>query len=380
MNQKNERNLKFKDGKWCVDINFKKAGGKFRRVRTAFPTKMQAQTHLDLLRSQKAMRKLGFDLPESKKEDLLFKDFAEGFITQHSLGRPKTRAAHRSCLNCLLKSDLFKEKRLSEITAETVARYHSTRGANEKVSANRELGFLKLIFRRAVEWGEISRNPAALVKKFPEPKNKLRILSDDEADRLLEKANPQLAPVLTILLTTAMRPHEVFALRWEYPGWDTENDLEVSIVSIKKKMIFIPGGLAKNHKDREVPLSKELIALFEALPGDSKSGKVFPMNTAPKSFKAAVKGAELKNVTLYTLKHTAASRMIKAGVDIITVTELIGHSDVKTTMIYCHSSSETKREAVEKLSRIYFPTSKQVVAPAATPKESRRSIPGELYN
>jgi integrase len=285
------------------------------------------------------------------------------------------------CSNSLLKSDLFKGKRLSEITTESVAKYHAERGADWKVSANRELGFLKMIFQRAVEWGEVGRNPAALVKKFPEPKNKLRILTDVEAGRLLEAAKPHLVPFLTILLTTAMRPHEAFALHWGYDGWDTEKGLRVSVVSLKKKIIFIPGALAKNHKNREIPLSKELIAMLEALPRDSKSGKVFPWNSVPKSFKAAVTSAKLKDVDLYTLKHTAASRMIRAGVDLITVTELIGHSDVKTTMIYCHSSIETKREAVEKMSQIYFRIPKNLdTPPDPTAVILLPSLPERLYN
>jgi integrase len=177
-----------------------------------------------------------------------------------------------------------------------------------------------------------------------------------------------MAPFLTILLTTAMRPHEVFALHWEHDGWETERDLKVSIISLEKKTIFIPGALAKNHKDREVPLSTELLALFKALPRDPSSLKVFPWNSVPKSFRTAVKAARLKGVDLYTLKHTAASRMIRAGVDLVTVTELIGHADVKTTMIYCHSSAETKREAVEKLSGIYAARKPQADAAPDPPK------------
>lgn len=342
-------------------------------------TKEQARNALAKLRIKRLDEKRGFKKPG--QGDTLFEDFVDSFITKHSLGRPKTRVFHRMCLNSLLKSDLFKGKRLSKITTESVAKYHAERGADWKVSANRELGFLKLIFQRAVEWGEVSQNPAALVKKYPEPKNKLRILTDEEAVRLLEAAKPHLVPFLTILLTTAMRPHEAFALHWEHDGWDTEKGLKVSVVSLKKKIIFIPGALAKNHKNREVPLSKELVAMFEALRRDSKSGKVFPWNSAPKSFRAAVTSAKLKDVDLYTLKHTAASRMVRAGVDLITVTELIGHSDVKTTMIYCHSSSETKREAVEKMSRIYFRTPKNVDLPSA-PAAVRPlpSLPERLYS
>lgn len=335
-------------GKWCYSFI---CNG--RRVRKVVGLSKQ-EAEAVACEARNKIKREGFGI-KGDAGTVYFEDFAREFVAKQKFVRPNTRRSHLTCLNAVLKSDLFQGKRLGDITTEAIAKYHAERGESWMVSANRELGFLKLIFKRALEWGKVSRNPAAIVKKFPEPKNRLRFLTDDEADRLLLAASPRLAPFLTILLTTAMRPHEVFALHWAHDSWETENDLEVSVVSIEKKVIFIPGALAKNHKDREVPLSKELLALFKALPRDPASTKVFPWNSVPKSFRTAVKAARLKGVDLYTLKHTAASRMIRAGVDLVTVTELIGHADVKTTMIYCHSSVDTKREAVEKLSRIYVP-------------------------
>jgi len=57
--------------------------------------------------------------------------------------------------------------------------------------------------------------------------------------------------------------------------------------------------------------------------GSAESTKVFLWRETPRSFGEAVKAAKLKNVSPYTLKHTAASRMIKAGVDIVTVAEIL---------------------------------------------------------
>jgi integrase len=369
---KKERNLKQIDGKWYLDFTFK---GKRIRQFGGY-TKAQAQTVLAKLRIGKLDEELGLKKPA--QADVLFEDFAEGLISKQGFKRPNTLRSRRTCLNALLKSDLFKDKKLGDITPETVAKYHAGRAEKCMVSANRELGFLKLIYKRAQEWGKVDQNPAARIKKLPETKNKLRILTDDEADRLLTAASSSLAPFLTILLTTAMRPHEAFALRWAHDGWEIERDLRTSIVSLEKRVIFIPGALAKNHKDREVPLSRELLTLLEALPRDPGSAKVFPWTSIPKSFRAAVKGAKLKGVDLYTLKHTAASRMIRAGVDLVTVTELIGHADVKTTMIYCHSSAETKREAVEKLSGIYAARKAQADA-APAPAEAAQT-PAQLTN
>lgn len=370
---KKERNLKVASGKWYVDFTFRG-----RRVRQfGGYTKEQARNTLAKLRIGKLDEELGFKKPAHA--DVLFEEFAEAFISKQGFKRPNTLRSRRTCLNALLKSDLFKDKKLGDITPEIVAKYHAGRAKDCMVSANRELGFLKLIYKRAQEWGKVNQNPAVRIKKLSEPKNKLRILTDDEADRLLTAASSSLAPFLTILLTTAMRPHEAFALHWAHDGWEIERDLRVSLVSLEKRMIFIPGALAKNHKDREVPLSRELLALFEALPRDPAGAKVFPWNSVPKSFRAAVKASRLKGVDLYTLKHTAASRMIRAGVDLVTVTELIGHADVKTTMIYCHSSADTKREAVEKLSGIYAARKAQADAAVDAPNLAAR-VPAPLMN
>jgi integrase len=363
---KHEKNLKLIDGKWTVDIEVK---GK--RLRRSFPTKAEAEIALAVLRNQRAMQRLGIEVPEAKSHDLIFADFAEKVLAGLGATRFETRKSRRVCLNALLASKIFDGKRLGEITSEDVANYHTAR-AEKKPSANAELGFLKMVFKRAVEWGELTRNPADPVKPFRIAATKLRILTDAEVALLLNAASPTLVPVLRVLLTTGMRPHEVFALRWEHDGWDTERGLCTSILALGKKVIFVPGLLAKNHKDREVPLSPELVEMFGALPRDPKlEGKVFPWGDCPPAFTEAVKAAKLKNVTLYTLKHTAASRMIRAGVDIVTVSEILGHSDIKMTMIYCHSDGQSKRDAVEWVSRIYFQSAPAVDAPAAAQPEGQ---------
>jgi len=97
-------------------------------------------------------------------------------------------------------------------------------------------------------------------------------------------------------------------------------------------------------------------------------------------FRAAVDAAGLKDAVLYTCKHTAASRMIRAGIDIVTVSELIGHSDPKMTLRYCHSSLETKQEAVDTLSRIYLQIPKPATVTAGLPKMSEQSLSSESLN
>lgn len=354
----NTRNLKLKDGKWTVDISVRQPDGRLKRLRAAFPTKTEAQGHLALIRGQKAMRRLGIEVPEANRGDTLFKDFAEKVIDQQIKWRPNTKKAEQKHLSAVLASPFFKDKRLSEITTEDVATYHAERGKDHGPTANAELVFLKSIFHRALERGEIVRDPSIPVKRFRLEGIRLRILTDKEWAVLLAAVTPPLVPVLRLLVTTGMRPHEAFSLRWEYEGWDVENNLTWAVLVLDRAMIFVPKGLAKNHKDREVPLSPELVKMFEALPRNpALKGRVFPWSNCPRDFRKAVRAAKLKNVTLYTLKHTCASNWInKDRIDIVTVCEMLGHSDIKQTMRYCHSNKESKREAVERASqRVFMP-------------------------
>lgn len=371
---KHEKNLKLIDGKWTVDIEI--MGKRLRRI---FQTKTEAEIALNFLRNQRSLQRVGIEVPGAKRSGILFKDFAEKVLAGKEHLREHTKKDSRYSLNVILRSELFNGKRLEEITTEDIATYHANRGADKKPSANAELVLLKMVFKRAVEWGELTRNPATPVKHFRLPNNKLRILTDDEAALLLQAVSPAVAPLLRLLLNTGMRPHEAFALYWPHDGWDTEKGLCTAIVDLEKKAIFIPGLLAKNHKDRSVPLSPELVEMFKGLRRAATTDKVFPWLHVPKGFGEAVRATGLKNVSLYTLKHTCASNWInKYGIDIVTVSELLGHSDIKMTMIYCHSNETSKREAVEKASRRIFQAPKVADAPAVAhpdgPSEAAETV------
>jgi site-specific recombinase XerD len=66
---------------------------------------------------------------------------------------------------------------------------------------------------------------------------------------------------------------------------------------------------------------------------------------------ATVKRAGLPKITWHMFRHTFASRLTADGVDIVTVKELLGYADIKTTMRYAHSNDDAKRRAVQKLGK-----------------------------
>ena len=72
-------------------------------------------------------------------------------------------------------------------------------------------------------------------------------------------------------------------------------------------------------------------------------------NLKPRWFAQAVREAKVQNLTWHDLRHTFASRLVMAGVDIRTVQELMGHKSITMTMRYAHLSPRHRTEALEKL-------------------------------
>jgi integrase len=367
MKKRAERNLRFRNGRWWVDYRVVigremgkmsgKAKIKYRRVRESFGSKDEALEVLDKVRAkrraERRMKSLGIVLP-AEQSKATFEEIANKVLARHSsTKRSQTARCHRLCLAWLLKVPHFAGRRMADIRTEEIEDYLANRRTEAKVSANRELAFLKLVFKKAVQWGEILANPTAAVSMTKEPETKIRILTDEEAKGLISAAPGRIKPLLEVLLSTGLRKSEAMCAQWEYPGW--ELDPKATIVSLEKRAIHVPGTIAKNHKTRVIPMSGRLFDLFRELQATSKNGSVFGMRSFTKSFKSAAVKAGLRGLTIHALRHTAASRMLEAGVDVMSVSQLLGHSDLKITMRYLHPKAEQKRAAIEMLSAAFGP-------------------------
>ena len=172
---------------------------------------------------------------------------------------------------------------------------------------------------------------------------KLRTLSEREEAALIECCSPYLQDLVVFAIHTGLRLGEILNLKWE------EVDLENGIV---KTLV------QKNRRMLEVPLNEKALAVVLGWHGLRKCEYVFynPETGAQwkdlwLGLKKACRKAGIDGVTWHTFRHTFASRLTRAGADLVTVKEFLGHSSISVTMRYAHTNREAKIRAVKLLNQ-----------------------------
>jgi integrase len=244
-------------------------------------------------------------------------------------------------------------------------------------TVNRDLSALRGALSRAVEWGFLTTHPMATVKAAKEDRiGRLRYLSVEEEARLLAALDARdttrreqrvsantwrqargydryppygpytdlLSPMIRLALHTGLRFGELTALRW-------------SDVDLVGALLTVRGEEAKSEKTRYIPLNTAAMTTLKTWRSSSTSAAlVFPGaddDTEVVDIKTAwapiLKAARIAGFRFHDLRHTFASRLVMAGVDLNTVRELLGHADIKMTLRYAHLAPEHKAAAVAKL-------------------------------
>jgi len=240
-------------------------------------------------------------------------------------------------------SSFFGSVNLDAITAERVEAFQESRRQEvAPATVNRECALLKHMFNMADRWDMYQgRNPVRLVKFLEEDNLQFQTLSQEEERALLACCPSYLQDMIVFALNTGLRCGDIFKLAWE------EADLE------EKRLVFL---VQKTHKLLSLPLNDSAYGVLQAWQAIRKCQYVFynqmtgdRFRDVKNGFKQACRDAKIKSVTWHTFRHTFATRLLRDGVDIVTVKELMGHSTVLVTMRYAHTNEGAKIEAVHKI-------------------------------
>ncbi len=151
--------------------------------------------------------------------------------------------------------------------------------------------------------------------------------------------------VFLTLANTGMRLGELINLEW------TDVDFERRTITIKVKDFWEP----KNSKPRVIPMTNKLVEVLKDLKKDSRwvfttrNGRQLNRNHLRERLVKVCMNIGIELANIHTFRHTFASHLIMKGVDLPTIQKLMGHSDIKTTMIYAHLAPEHLKSAIEKL-------------------------------
>jgi integrase len=240
-------------------------------------------------------------------------------------------------------ADLWGGRALSTITSEDLRQHQAKMvdsGDFQPATVNRYYSALRRVLTLAVQDGKLDRHPMKGVRFLPEP-TKDRFFTDEELERIKGLMEPEDWRLVHFAVETCLRRSEQFGLRWADINFDA-------------KTITIP--LPKGKKTRRIPLSEEALTILRSL--DMLTPFVFPDPTNPlKSrqadlvgdhFKRILRKAGITDASWHTLRHTGASRRLLAGVDVVTVSKILGHSTITTTMRYLHLVQSHLHEAINK--------------------------------
>ena len=208
---------------------------------------------------------------------------------------------------------------------------------------NRHFSFLRHVLMLAMKEGWISRNPVSGIRFFPEV-NRTRFLNEDELTRLKNVMASEDWHLVAFAIETGLRQGEQFSLRWD-------------CVDLENGVLTLP--MPKGGKTRHVPLSEGAKVILRSLDSFLSSPFVFPGLRGKdrpldaraferRAYEPALRKAGIQGVCWYTLRHTAASRRIMAGVDLVTVKEIMGHRDIETTLRYAHLAPEHLKDGVNR--------------------------------
>lgn len=327
-------------GQWFYDVTFDGCRHRVVTGLTRADTERAMYEKLEHLRKEKHGI---FENVEPVQKPVLFEDFAEGFLkllAEKGKIRPNTMASYENSVRVHLVPAL-KGKSLQDITPEFVERYQAARNAEDPrpsaCSVNRELSCLRAICRKALRWKRITDDPTADMEKDPEPKRE-RILTNEERERLVELASPNLKPILVVALHTGLRKGEVLGLRWEN-------------VRFGERLITILAAEAKSKKLRKVPMDSTVVETLRAIPRRGES--VFGVKDVKTSFHTACRRAKIKGLRFHDLRHTFATWFYRATRDVVALQKILGHSKIEMTMRYVHETFEDMQAAVEKFEALY---------------------------
>ena len=363
------------NGDGLYSVNIMVDGQRIHRVigrESEGVTRTQAEDFIEKVRREAREGRLS--LTKGRKVSLRFREAASRYLERLSEEGGNDLQMKRSRLTLHLVP-FFGSTPLAKICTSDIERYKVQRSSErslrggDRVSAksrleaampgalakpaspgsiNRELAVLSHLLNKAIEWGWIDHRPAK-INRLTEDSGRIIYLTVDESRRLLNCAKSddkaQLYPFVLIGLRTSMRMTEILSIRREH-------------VNLERLMIYVPKAKAGA---REQPITGDLAEFLAGYMStvDSHTPWLFPSARSKtghtvdisKPYRRAVAAAGLDSTLFvrHTLRHTAITHLVQAGVDLPTVQRISGHKTMAMVARYAHANGAHIQLAMDRL-------------------------------
>ncbi len=362
---------------------FYRFNGKQRNYLLGAASSMTPAQARDLAKEKAGLVAKGIDVHFDRKEvqkaevakNLKLGNYLEQTYLPYLISQnPKT--AHKAYRNIHSSFHHLLDRNVTEITSWDIQQWIAERRklGRSPATLTYSINRLKAALTRAVEWGIIDSHQLHNIKLIREDNTRIRYLSIDEENALLgavkqrdvlvrnkrtsanlhrlERNMPlyetfesvrfvdYLEPLVITAMNTGLRRGELLGLTWKD-------------VVLERGYLTVKAENAKSKKTRTVPLNNTVIdVLSDWKEQNPLSEYVFvssegkPLTDVKKPWMKLLSDAAIEDFRFHDLRHHFASKLVMAGVDLNTVRELLGHSDLKMTLRYAHLAPEHKAAAV----------------------------------
>ena len=318
------------------------------RVSTQTKSKMEAVAFYERwVPDLKERISTGKPLKREPQEQITFDELSRKYL-EYTDGRLRS---HQNAVTFIRKlSGYFGKKYLTDFTVLDVEQMQSDiiRQGLSVAYANRLTATVKRMFTKASDWELIDESVLKRIRKIKLLRGeikRLRYLSDEEAERLVNNCDKSIKNIVITALNTGMRKSEILRLTWD------RVDLKNSVILLDK---------TKNGERREVPINDTLHQTLSCIVRNIKIDYVFynpetlkPYCDIKRSFGVALKKSHILDFHFHDLRHTFASSLIMKGVDLATIQKLLGHKTINMTLRYAHLSNVHLKDAVSMLDKNY---------------------------
>ena len=314
--------------------------------------------------------------PDKLKSNMRFGDWITYWYENHSKPtiRPSTQKGYEALinghaipglghipLNKLTQADC--QKFLNEMKTNGRKSHRDTKGA---AMSERSVRLCHLVIRmsldRAVKDGHIKKNPILGVKLPQAEQKEMKVLTKEEIQRFLIQAKEEgLYELFLLELTTGLRRGEILALTW------SDLNFETGELYISKQATLVGGRITISEPKtkaafRNIILPPVMVEVIREYQKDAFSHLMFPSRLKPdqpidpghirKRLQVILERAGCKKVRFHDLRHTFATMSLEHGMDLKTLSTIIGHVSAKTTLnIYTHITSEMQENAAASIDR-----------------------------